>query len=694
MRRVPIRLKLAIALAVPLLALGTLTAVEVLAAAAAVDEVRAQTELATATISPRRLLTELQNERAYVSLDLTGSAALAPEDRRGFEVTRAATDTAALALRDDLAGKGDTVRDAYGPAVAGLAALHQVRMQIDRFGGTRGILPEAMAAAADAFARYTAIITPFLDAATRLPSTIDDARMREGAELAGAAARQNETVALLVNGLTTAMSPPEGALDSVEELTAIAGLRSRFDRQMRELRSGTGIHAEIADRTVDDDLVDRMTALLDEAVATGRVDLSSAATGGAAGPFTAGFVAYQDAVGDAVSGRAADLNRAAEARQRWLVALALATLLAATVLTWLVSRSITRPLRSLTGQARDMARRHLPGAVAGVLQRPLGEDVDMPEIDHVAVTTRDEVADVADALNRVQVTALGLAVEQAVLRRNIADSFVNLGRRSQNLLRRQLDFITQLEAHEPDADALANLFRLDHLATRMRRNAESLLVLAGVAPARQWTVPLRISEVIRAALSEVEDFQRVAIRGVDPAAVLGSAAADLAHLLAELIENALVFSAREMSVDVTGRRRPTHYTITIRDAGRGMAPSEVAAANRRLAGAESFTVAPSTYLGHYVAGSLAARHGITIGLESGHGRGVTATVELPAGLLAGPGGVPGAAEARQGRDTGRTAGHAGDRRVSATWGAPNPSMRAASAPPTSSDDQTGRSGRS
>ena len=144
-----------------------------------------------------------------------------------------------------------------------------------------------------------------------------------------------------------------------------------------------------------------------------------------------------------------------------------------------------------------MADHRLPEAVLDILDTPLGEDVEVPEVDPVAVQTRDEVADVADALNTVQDSALDLAVEQAVLRRNIADSFVNLGRRNQNLLGRQLDFITELETNETSPDTLSNLFRLDHLATRMRRNAESLLVLAGVEPPRKWAAPVRMTDVIR-----------------------------------------------------------------------------------------------------------------------------------------------------------------------------------------------------
>ena len=176
-----------------------------------------------------------------------------------------------------------------------------------------------------------------------------------------------------------------------------------------------------------------------------------------------------------------DVVGRARMRERLFLALVVVAPTAALGLTWLVSRSITRPLQSLTAQAKHLAGDRLPRAVTEVLATPL-VDVTVPVIEPVRVATRDEVVEVAQALNSVQSRALELAVEQAVLRRNIADSFVNLGRRNQNLLARQLDFIPSLERIETDPDVLANLFRLDHLATRMRRNAESLLVLAGVEP--------------------------------------------------------------------------------------------------------------------------------------------------------------------------------------------------------------------
>jgi hypothetical protein len=243
------------------------------------------------------------------------------------------------------------------------------------------------------------------------------------------------------------------------------------------------------------------------------------------------------------------------------------------------------------------------------------------------------VSQVAAALSKVQASAVDLAVEQAVLRRNISDSYINLGRRNQNLLSRQLDFITDLERNETDPDTLEGLFRLDHLATRMRRNAESLLVLAGIEPPRQWSAPVKASDVVRAALGEVEDYQRVVVRNLEPASVTGAVAADIAHVLAELIENGLSFSPPEQSVEVKGRLTTAGYTLAITDNGLGMAPADVERANRRLAGKESFTVAPSRYLGHYVAGHLASRLGITVELQDSPAGGITARIDVPMGLL-------------------------------------------------------------
>jgi signal transduction histidine kinase len=222
-----------------------------------------------------------------------------------------------------------------------------------------------------------------------------------------------------------------------------------------------------------------------------------------------------------------------------------------------------------------------------------------------------------------------------VLRRNIADSFVNLGLRNQNLLSRQLTFITELEGGETSPDNLANLSHLDHLATRMRRNADSLLVLAGIRASRS-EMPgdaTPIADVIRAAVREVEDSERVVAPAVEPVRIARPAVADLVHLLAELVDNALRYSPPARTAEIRGLGHPAGYTLTVTDKGMGMSPDELARANRRLGGSEPFTVAPSKYLGHYVAGHLAARHGIQVRLQGAPTFGVTATIHIPQDAL-------------------------------------------------------------
>jgi signal transduction histidine kinase len=236
----------------------------------------------------------------------------------------------------------------------------------------------------------------------------------------------------------------------------------------------------------------------------------------------------------------------------------------------------------------------------------------------------------------VQETAYRLAAEQAELRRTSAQSLANLGHRHQNLLRRQLGFITRLEREESDPAGLANLFELDHLATRMRRNAESLLVLVGASSPRRWAGQLPMADVIRAAVSEVEEYRRVILRRMDDTLVLGATASGIAHLLAELVENGLAFSPPDMEVEIHGRRLADGYLIAVCDQGIGMNEAELRRANERLRGDGDFLVAPARFLGHYVVGRLAAEMGARVQLTPSPVTGVTARVHLPTGILADP----------------------------------------------------------
>jgi CHASE3 domain sensor protein len=340
----------------------------------------------------------------------------------------------------------------------------------------------------------------------------------------------------------------------------------------------------------------------------------------------------QRSVGDDAQARAAELRRSATIGLIVVLVLAVLIVQIEALLLLASARSITKPLAALAREADDLATRRLPEAVALIQSEPN----EPPPLSPVRVSSLAgaEVRQVAGALERVQQVAYSLATEQAVLRRNTTESLANLGRRNQNLLRRQLSFISQLEREEADPSALANLFELDHLATRMRRNAESVLVLVGEASPRRWAAPLPVADVVRAAMAEVEEYRRVDLRRIDDAFVAGSVVTDVAHMIAELVENGLAFSPPDLDVEIYGRWTGTEYLIAIVDQGIGMTSADLDTANARLRGDENFLVGPARFLGHYVVGRLARELGAAVQLAHSPVTGVTARLVLPAAVLA------------------------------------------------------------
>jgi signal transduction histidine kinase len=293
-----------------------------------------------------------------------------------------------------------------------------------------------------------------------------------------------------------------------------------------------------------------------------------------------------------------------------------------------VVRSIVRPINRL----RQVASEDLPRVIAQVKDSGFDQG-QAPTLEPVKLDTQDELAEAATAFNGVVEAAVNLAGEQARLRRNTADTFVNLGRRNQNLVTRQLRFIDQLEKSETDPALLKSLFRLDHLATRMRRNAESLLVLAGVEPPRKWKKPVSLVDVIRGSLAEVEGYERVQLGMIEPAQIPGFGVADMSHMIAEITENSLRFSPPDSAVTITGTYRQDAYLISVADQGMGMAPNDIQAANLRLGGASGFDEAPTAHLGLFVVSRLAHRYNIKVELESDGGDGLTAQMEIPLAML-------------------------------------------------------------
>src|SRR6478672_42570 len=306
-------------------------------------------------------------------------------------------------------------------------------------------------------------------------------------------------------------------------------------------------------------------------------------------------------------------------------AIGLIGLLLTITVTILVARSIIRRLGSLERNALQLAEDQLPDVV-GRLRR--GENVDVN-----AEAPALQIGRVGQAFDLVRQTAIRAAVEEARLRQGLNDVFRSLARRSQSLLHRQLALLDQMERRATDPEALDDLFRLDHLTTRMRRHAEGLVILAGAPPGRGWSSPVRMVDVMRGAIAEVEDYARVSVATRSQAALTGSAVADVIHLLAELIENATTLSPPYTSVRVSGDTVANGFAIEVEDRGLGMSPTRLAEVNDRLANPPEFNPSDSEQLGLFVVSQLAKRHGIRVTLKASPYGGTAAIVLIPSHLV-------------------------------------------------------------
>jgi signal transduction histidine kinase len=296
-----------------------------------------------------------------------------------------------------------------------------------------------------------------------------------------------------------------------------------------------------------------------------------------------------------------------------------------------IGRSLVRQLRGLRESALGLANEKLPGVITQLRE---GQPVDLA--DYAAPgrdDSSDEIEQVQHAFNVVQQTAVKSAIDEARLRRGISDVFRNLAGRSQSLLQRQLTLLDGMERRATEPDELEDLFRIDHLTTRMRRHAEGLIILSGEAPARGWRQPVPLIDVLRAAVAEVEDYTRIRVLARSRAAVAGHAVADVIHLVAELAENATVFSPPNTPVRIQGDVVGKGFAIEIEDRGLGISPDRLAEINSDLANPPQFDLSDSDRLGLFIAGQLARRHDITITLQPSVYGGTTAIVLIPLSLV-------------------------------------------------------------
>jgi signal transduction histidine kinase len=628
-RKLTIRTKLAATLAVPLVALAAFAALQVRSAYDTADQVKSQAGVATSATGPGGVVYALIVERDYETLRVLGleqdATYLGVKSPSQVEKS---TDATIGGFRTLLGSLGANVAGSYTPALkTASVALNEptnqpaIRDSMEQLGSHAGT-SNAKAVAVQ-YARYSALIDGLLNADEQSAARINDAQLRSGAELLNALNRQYDLESRMVIETVLASISQNPAI--VADVQQLAGQQASGENDLR-VRATDAFDAAITPALSS---ASRVAALKKLDAAAANPLHAKVATVLALPPdlqiLRTGALFNVESI---VSQRSAHLTSAAQSAEQDWIAVTIASILLAIIMLWLTSRWITRPLRALADQAVTMAGESLPGAVKEILDTPLGEEVQPPDVAPVRVKAGGEVHDVEVALNQVQDSALALALEQARLRGHVADAFVNLGRRNQNLLSRQLEFITQLENDESDPETLEHLFRLDHLATRMRRNAESLLVLAGHEPPRTWSAPVDIGDIVRGALGEVEGYQRVRIRHLDDARVDGAAAVDVSHVVAELVENALAFSPPQSDVEVYGRRDDHGYVLTVVDTGIGMPAEDLERANALLDSRDARTFAPSRFLGHYVVAQLAARHNLSVHLSASPSGGLTATIVL------------------------------------------------------------------
>jgi signal transduction histidine kinase len=309
-------------------------------------------------------------------------------------------------------------------------------------------------------------------------------------------------------------------------------------------------------------------------------------------------------------------------------------------LTAVLVKSVVKPIRKLQAGAVEVAEVRLPDEIRRVSESN-GEASVPSDIEPIDVDSADEIGEVGRAFNHMRSEMLRLAANEAALRGRLDAMFVNLSHRSQSLVERQIRLIEHLEQGEQDSERLADLFKMNRIASRMHRNSQNLLVLAGHEVPSDWNQPIALVNVIRAAVSEVEDYERVSLTAQPDVAVSGPAVNDVVHLLAELIENATSFSAGDMQVDVSGRMLTSGGAlIDITDRGVGMAPKELAYANWRLEHPPAADINVPKWMGLFVVARLAARHGIRVRLQQADFGGLTAMTWLPGELLTDQGAAP------------------------------------------------------
>ncbi|HEV3464872.1 MAG TPA: nitrate- and nitrite sensing domain-containing protein [Actinomycetota bacterium] len=667
-RNLPIRTKLIIALLGPLLVLAVLALVGIRQNQAESDRAERSTNFARLAAGLAPLVHQLQAERSLsISYIDSERGRWGPELLRQRRlVDRAAATYRAQAQR--LSADDQLLAEKIEYGLSELGRLGEQRATIDRapiVASELAVEPtielheeegeENLEAATKeghgplvtpgaALEQYTDTISDLLDINGEIAPRSNDEALLKGVAASVALSRAKDFTdsqrTLLQNVYTTGRF--EGA--EQERLAALVAAEVIYTAQFDS--NATEAQHEFFEETVAGPPVEKVDTLVGEALEPASADASKLGVKPQEW-FDAMSVkldrmrTVEERLSADVIATSSALKQGAD-RRAWLYSLLLAAaLVLAVVLALITARSLIRPMRRLERAAEETATERLPGVVQRLQE---GEQVDLAaeSAPPIEVRSRDEIGHLAEAFNSVHQVAVRVAGREAALRRSVGDMFLNLARRSQSLIERQLEVIDELEDSGSDTQVRAGLAELDHLATRRRRNAENLIILSGSEPARRWRGPIDLTEVVQASIGEVKEHTRVEILPLDQVRLAGHAAADVMHLLAELIENAVTFSAPGTKALVAGQSIPAGYLLAIEDQGLGMTDEQLVKVNERLAKPPDVDFALAKMLGFFVVTELASKHGIKVQLRHSWYGGITALVLLPRQLVVNPAASAGA----------------------------------------------------
>jgi signal transduction histidine kinase len=584
---------------------------------------------ATALVARVTALThELQGERdrvmSYVGAGKRG-------DQTGMEAQRRHVDQHLAAVnasleRLNLDGYGQLFQTTLRTAERRLTELNRERRTID------STTPMSLV---DVSTYYNDTIGNLLAVTADVQNQTDDRQLARQLSTLSSLALAKESVSKSRGFLSGAQARGGFRAGDIERFASLIGAEDTWLAQFRNTATEPELHL-FEDTVIGPDIA-RVATLRARALAeatAARLDIDPRVWASASTTKVNLLRAVEGRLVTDAEAQSATTNRAVR-RQAILVSVLIGLALVLSIGLALVTvRPMVRSLRRLERAALDVAERRLPNVVERLATAGPDEQVDLSAFgEQIPVHGRDEIGRVTSAFNSVHEVAVRVSTEQAALRQSIGDLFLNLARRSQTLVGRQLQLIDGLERNETNPDALDQLFQLDHLATRMRRNAEDLIVLSGAQPPRRWSRPVPLLEVVEGAAGEVEDYTRVEVLAIADLGVAGQAVSDIVHLLAELIENATAFSQPETKVTVAGEPTAHSYVLEIEDRGIGMTDEELMAANERLEQPPAIDLGLSRRLGLYVVARLASRHGIKVQLRHSWYGGITALVKLPQALL-------------------------------------------------------------